>query len=284
MAGCAWLPAAALGKTAGRGVAALEPRLRRIEKDARGRLGVCLLDTQTDRQAGWHENDRFPICSTFKLLAVAAVLRRVDLDQEQLDRRVIVRSEDIVVYSPVTKNHIGRAGITVAELCEAAMTLSDNTAANLILASLGGPAAVTDFARSLGDTMTRLDRIEPDLNDAVPGDPRDTTTPAAMLRNIHALVLGDALSSASRDHLTGWLLGNQTGNQRLRAGLPSGWRCGDKTGSGDHGTSNDVGIIWPPQRPPIVVTAYLTEAGTDFKRREAALADVGRAVVAAFAG
>jgi len=283
LAGFAWFaaaPAAAASLISTR----FEAALRQIERHSRGRLGVCVLDTLTDQRSGWNENDRFPICSTFKLLAAAAVLQRVDRGQEQLDRRVTIRSEDIVVYSPVTKERIGRAGVTMAELCEAAMTWSDNTAANLILASLGGPDAITGFVRSLGDTKTRLDRTEPDLNAAVPGDPRDTTTPAAMLNNIQALVLGDALSAGSRDHLTGWLLGNQTGNQRLRAGMPAGWRCGEKTGSGDHGTSNDVGVAWPPQRPPIIVTAYLTEARIGFKQREATLADVGRAVAAAFAG
>ena len=283
LAGFAWFaaaPAAAASLISTR----FEAALRQIERHSRGRLGVCVLDTLTDQRSGWNENDRFPICSTFKLLAAAAVLQRVDRGQEQLDRRVTIRSEDIVVYSPVTKERIGRAGVTMAELCEAAMTWSDNTAANLILASLGGPDAITGFVRSLGDTKTRLDRTEPDLNAAVPGDPRDTTTPTAMLNNIQALVLGDALSAGSRDHLTGWLLGNQTGNQRLRAGMPAGWRCGEKTGSGDHGTSNDVGVAWPPQRPPIIVTAYLTEARTDFKQREATLADVGRAVATAFAG
>jgi len=283
LAGFAWFaaaPAAAASLISTR----FEAALRQIERHSRGRLGVCVLDTLTDQRSGWNENDRFPICSTFKLLAAAAVLQRVDRGQEQLDRRVTIRSEDIVVYSPVTKERIGRAGVTMAELCEAAMTWSDNTAANLILASLGGPDAITGFVRSLGDTKTRLDRTEPDLNAAVPGDPRDTTTPTAMLNNIQALVLGDALSAGSRDHLTGWLLGNQTGNQRLRAGMPAGWRCGEKTGSGDHGTSNDVGVAWPPQRPPIIVTAYLTEARIGFKQREATLADVGRAVAAAFAG
>jgi beta-lactamase class A len=283
LAGCAWLPVVAEGTTSEHSTAKLERTLRQIEQHSSGRLGVCVLDTQTGRRIGLHENDRFPMCSTFKLLAAAAILRRVDEGQEQLDRRLIVRSEDIVVYSPITKGRIGRAGITISELCEAATTLSDNTAANLLLASLGGPSAVTDFARSLGDTVTRLDRIEPDLNQAVPGDPRDTTTPAAMLGNIHALILGNALSAGSRDHLTGWILGNQTGNRRLRAGLPSGWRCGEKTGSGDRGTSNDVGVLWPPRGPPIIVTAYLTEAKAGFKRRDAALAAVGRAVAEAFA-
>jgi beta-lactamase class A len=174
--------------------------------------------------------------------------------------------------------------MTVAELCEAAMTFSDNTAGNLLLASLGGPQALTSYARSIGDTTTRLDRIEPELNEAVPGDLRDTTTPAAMRNNLQVLALDDALSDASRDQLVKWMIGNRTGNARLRAGLPVGWRCGDKTGSGERGTTNDVGVLWPPGRKPIIVSIYLTETAITGDRRNAILADVGRATAAAFAG
>jgi beta-lactamase class A len=172
--------------------------------------------------------------------------------------------------------------MTLAELCEAAITVSDNTAANLLLASLGGPDSVTAFARSLGDTMTRLDRNEPTLNEAIPGDPRDTTTPAAMLANIRALVLGDALSPPSRDQLKAWLLANKTGGGRLRAGLPGDWAVGDKTGSGDYGSTNDVGVIWPPGRAPLVVTIYFTETKAALEQRIAVLASVGHAIAQAF--
>jgi beta-lactamase class A len=171
--------------------------------------------------------------------------------------------------------------MTLAQLCEAAITLSDNTAANLILASLGGPHGVTSFARSLGDALTRLDRTEPTLNEAAPGDPRDTTTPLSMLKDVEALVLGDALSAASRDRLTTWLLGNRTGDARLRAGVPGGWRCGDKTGTGNHGTANDVGVLWPPHGAPVIVSAYLTESTGSEPTRDVALADVARAVMSA---
>ncbi|HEY1154423.1 MAG TPA: class A beta-lactamase [Pseudolabrys sp.] len=255
-------------------------RLRQIERRSGGRLGVTVLDTRSGQQSGWRMNERFPMCSTFKLIAAAAVLRRVDRGAERLDRRVVVRHSDIITYSPVTKERIGQAGITIAELCEAAVTLSDNTAANLILKSLGGPRAITAFAHSLGDRATRLDRIEPFLNSAIPGDRRDTTTPAAMAKTIRTLVLGDALSAASRAQLVAWLRGNKTGDTRLRAGLPEGWICGDKTGTGVRGTSNDIGVLWPPQqREPLVVTAYLTGSTGDAKARDAVLADVARAVV-----
>ncbi len=259
----------------------LAPDLARIETESGGRLGVAVLDTSTQARAGHRADERFPMCSTFKLLAAAAILARVDAGKERLDRRVRFEARDVVVNSAITKDRVGGEGMSVAELCEAAMIVSDNTAGNLLLASLGGPAGLTAYARSLGDTVTRLDRIEPDLNEAIPGDPRDTTSPAAMLSDLRALVLGNALSADSKDQLTRWLLGNKTGDTRLRAGLPSGWRVGDKTGSGDRGTTNDVGIIWPPERAPILVSIYLT--GTSFagEQRNATLAAVGRAVASA---
>jgi beta-lactamase class A len=160
------------------------------------------------------------------------------------------------------------------------VTVSDNTAGNLLLASFGGPAGLTRYARSLGDEATRLDRIELELNEATPGDPRDTTTPAAMTENLRRLVLGDALSAASRGKLTHWLVGNTTGGSRLRAGFPRGWRVGDKTGSGNHGVTNDVAIAWPPDGQPLIVSAYYAESPADASARNAVLAEVARIVTA----
>jgi beta-lactamase class A len=261
----------------------LADELSRIESGSGGRLGVAILDTGTQRRAEHRAAELFPMCSTFKLLAAAAVLKRAENGQDQLQRRIKFQASDLVTYSPVTKDHVGGDGMTLAELCAAALNYSDNTAANLLLASLGGPQGLTAYARSIGDPVTRLDRIEPDLNEAVPGDPRDTTTPAAMLQNLHTLLFGDVLSAASRDQLTAWLLGNRTGDTRLRAGLPPGWRCGDKTGSGERGSTNDIGVIWPPQGAPILVTVYLTETAAASEARNATLADVGRTIVRAFA-
>jgi beta-lactamase class A len=221
------------------------------------------------------------MCSTFKFLAAAAVLKRVDEGKEKLDRRIIYKKEDLVEYSPTTEKHVAD-GMPLRDICEAAMVLSDNTAGNLILTSLGGPQGITQFARSLGDTMTRLDRIETALNEAIPGDPRDTTTPNAMLANIQKLVVGDVLSLASKELLTKWLLGNKTGDKRMRALLPAGWHVGDKTGSGERGTTNDVGVIWPPGRAPILVTIYLTESSASIEKRNATLAAIGRTVAIAF--
>ena len=166
--------------------------------------------------------------------------------------------------------------MTLAELCHAAITLSDNTAGNLLLDSFGGPAGLTAFARTLGDNITRLDRRETELNEAIPGDPRDTTTPAAMLDDMRRLLLDDVLSPASRQQLADWLLANTTGASRLRAGLPGDWRVGDKTGTSDNGASNDIAIAWPPGRAPLLVTAYYAEATVPQETRNEVLAEVGR--------
>lgn len=277
---CAAVGAASFGGHARAFAPALSAEFVRIEAVSGGRLGVAALNTADGSRAGHRMDERFAMCSTFKLLAGAAVLARVDAGKEQLNRRIAYEKKDLVPYSPTTEKNVG-AGMTLAELCEAAITLSDNTAGNLLLESFGGPQGLTAFARSVGDTMTRLDRNEPTLNEAVPGDPRDTTTPAAMLTTIRALVLGDALSAASRDQLKAWLLANKTGSGRLRAGLPGDWAVGDKTGSGERGTTNDVGIVWPPGRAPIVVTIYLTEVKAPLEQRIATLAAVGRAIAEA---
>jgi beta-lactamase class A len=259
----------------------LAAELVNIEKQSGGRLGVAALDTLTGARSMHRADERFPLCSTFKLLVAGAVLARVDAGKERLDRRIRFQAGDLVEYSPTTKNRTGGDGMTLAELCDAALTESDNTAANLLLAALDGPAGLTAFARSLGDVVTRLDRIEPDLNEAVPGDPRDTTSPAAMMSDLHSLVLGNALSAASKDQLIRWLIANRTGDARLRAGLPSGWRVGDKTGSGGSGSTNDVGIMWPPERAPILIAVYLTETPKPDEQRNATITAVARAVAAA---
>lgn len=250
----------------------------RIEAASGGHLGVAVLDTHDGASYEHRPNARFPMCSTFKLLAVGHVLARVDQKQERLDRRLPVRAADLVAYSPVTKPRAGGEPMSIAELCEAAITLSDNTAANLLLVSLGDPAGLTAYLRKLGDDRTRLDRNEPTLNTARPGDPRDTTTPAAMLASIRKIVLGDALSPASRAQITQWLVDNKTGATRLRAGLPPAWHVGEKTGSGANGTNNDVGVVWPTGRQPVLVTAYLTGSKQPAAVRERTLAEVGALV------
>jgi beta-lactamase class A len=251
----------------------LASRLDALETRSGGRLGVAILDTATGREYGHRAVERFPLCSTFKFLAAAYVLARVDEGQERLDRRIPIHKTDIVDYSPATGPNAGR-DMSLAGLCEAALTLSDNTAGNLILASFGGPAGLTAFARSIGDDITRLDRTEPDLNEAAPGDPRDTTTPAAMIGNMRRLLLGDTLSLASRGTLTAWMRANKTGDKRLRAGLPTGWQVADKTGSGSNGATNDIGVLWPPGGPPLLAAVYLAETTAAAERRNEIIAAV----------
>lgn len=246
-----------------------------LDRKHGGRLGVAILDSGNGRIVAHRGEERFAMCSTFKFVAAACVLARVDRGEEELERRVSYSKADLVTYSPVTEKHV-KKGLTLAEICDAAVTLSDNTAGNLLLDSFGGPKGLTAYMRSLGDDASRLDRREPDLNEARTGDPRDTTTPVAMAGVLRQTVLGGALSPASRQQLTTWLVANKTGDKRLRAGVPKGWRIGDKTGTGNNNATNDIGVIWPPGRAPLVVTAYYTESRASFPEREAVLAEVGR--------
>lgn len=254
-------------------------RFAELERRSGGRLGIAVLDTATGSRVGHRQDERFPLTSTFKLLAAAAVLAKVDRGEETVDRRITYAKADLVTYSPVTEKHVD-TGMTLAEICDAAVTLSDNTAGNLLLSAIGGPAGLTAYARSLGDDMTRLDRIETELNEAAPGDPRDTTTPSAMAGTLYRLLVGSALAPASRDRLIGWALANKTGDTKLRAGVPKDWRVGEKTGAGGFGTNNDVGILWPPGRAPLIVAVYLTETTKPLDERNAVIAEAARIVSA----
>jgi beta-lactamase class A len=256
-----------------------------LERAHGGRLGVYAVDTGSGRTIAHRAHERFAMCSTFKLLAVAAVLARVARGNEDLARQVAFSQDDLLSYAPVTRTRLARgftASITIAELCAAAIEYSDNTAANLLLHSLLGPAGVTHYVRSLGDRVTRLDRNEPTLNTAVPGDPRDTTTPAAMAADARAIVLGAALPPRLRARLQTWLFDCKTGGTRLRAGLPPDWHVGDKTGSGAYNTANDVAIAWPPGRRPIVIAAYYTASRANDREQDATLAAVARIVARTF--
>lgn len=246
----------------------------RLEKSNGGRLGVAVLDTATGVRSGYREDERFPMCSTFKVLLCAAVLQRVDRHEETLADLLHVPPKPLLFNSPLTEPHAGGT-MTVADLCHAALTQSDNTAANLLLENIGGPAGLTAFARSISDTVTRLDRVETKLNESLAGDPRDTTSPAAMANDLNSVLLGEVLSTGSRRQLTGWMELNLTGLQRLRAKLPDGWRAADKTGSNGEHTSNDIAVLWPPQKRPVIVTAYITQCFGPESKRAAMLAEIG---------
>ncbi|RKE21892.1 class A beta-lactamase [Streptomyces sp. TLI_171] len=270
------LPAAVL-PAAGRAAADdLDSRLRGLERAHGARLGVFAHDTGSGATIRYRADERFPLCSTFKPLAVAALLRA------GVDLAATVRYTDRDV---VDSGHAPVCGLTrsltVAELCAAAVEFSDNTAANLLLRLLGGPSAVTRFCRSIGDPVTRLDRWEPALNSAEPGRPTDTTTPAALGRSYARLVLGSALAPPDRARLTAWLLGTTTGAARLRAGLPPTWRVADKTGTGGYGTTNDAALAWPPHRAPVVVTVLATKPDPGAVADEPLLAAAAGSVAAA---
>jgi len=253
-----------------------------IEAGNGGRLGVAVLDTATGRRFARRGDERFPLASTFKVLLAGAILARVDAGGERLDRGIAVAASDIVAFSPVVRRSVGRT-MTVEALCEAAVTSSDNAAANLLLRAVDGPAGLTRFVRALGDRTTRIDRSEPTMNEALPGDPRDTTTPAAMLGNLDTLLVGTTLAPASRARLTAWMVASRTGDDRLRAGLPRDWRVGDKTGLTRRGDTNDIAIAWPQSRPPLLIAAYLRESAAPVARNAAALAAVARAIAVALA-
>jgi beta-lactamase class A len=252
-----------------------------LEGAAGGRLGVCAIDTASGQRAQHRADERFPFCSTFKTMLSAAVLAQSVERPALLQQRVTYGQGDLVRYSPVTQTHVG-SGMTVAELCAAALQYSDNSAANLLMKRVGGPSGVTAYARSIGDDTFRLDRWETELNTALPGDPRDTTTPAAMAASVRALTLGAALPAAQRAQLVEWLRGNKVGDKRIRAGVPPGWQVGDKTGTGDYGTTNDVGVVWPPSRAPIVLVVYYTQTRADANAKDDVVASAARIAVAAF--
>lgn len=273
--------AAAAAAAAAVAPAAAGQMLAELESSVGGRLGVCAIDTASGRVIAHRADERFPFCSTFKAMLSAAVLAQSVGRPALLQQRVTYTRADLVNYSPVSEKHVGE-GMTVAALCEAAIQYSDNSAANLLMKLLGGPSAVTAYARSIGDDTFRLDRWETELNTALPGDLRDTTTPAAMAASMRVLMVGDALPAAQRAQLVAWMRGNKVGDKRLRAGVPAGWTVGDKTGTGDYGTTNDAGVVWSPSRVPIAVAVYYTQARADARSKDDVIASVARIVVQAF--
>jgi beta-lactamase class A len=281
-ASAACVRARAAASSAEERLALANKRLAEIEAREGGRLGVFVRDTGAGATIEHRADERFPMCSTFKLLTAAAALKRVDEGAERLDRTIAYGPNDLLEYAPIAKAHVAEGGMTLADLCAAAIDWSDNTAANLVLQSIGGPPGFTQFARSLGDKVTRLDRNEPTLNEATPGDERDTTSPRAMAADMQKLLLGDALSDQSRRQLEAWLIDDKVGDKRVRAGLPHSWRIGDKTGSGDHGTANTIAIIRPPDQAPILAAVYYTESSAPMDARNAIHKEIGSLIAETF--
>lgn len=256
--------------------------LATIEADIGGRLGVAALDTGSGAWLRHRADERFAMASAFKVLLVAMVLRRVDRGELELGRLIAFSRADLLDYAPRAKANVDKGAMSVLDLCAAAVEVSDNTAANLLLGLVGGPPGFTAGLRGLGDATTRLDRTEPTLNTNLAGDVRDTSSPSAFVLSLRRILLGDRLSTESRRQLTTWMINCQTGLARLRAGLPARWKVGDKTGTGENGAVNDVAILWPPGRPPILVAALLSGSKRSTQELSAAHARIGRAVVGAF--
>ena len=252
--------------------------LLRTELGQRARLGVAALDTGNGRSVSFDANSRYAMCSTFKLPLAAAILSAADRGTISLSDPIEFGEADLLDYAPVIRANLRRGRLSVERMCRAIVQVSDNSAANLLLRRVGGPAGLTQFIRRCGDSVTRLDRYEEELNSNLPGDPRDSTTPAAMVGLMRSLLLGNMLRPASRERLIGWMEGATTGLRRLRAGLPPGWRAGDKTGNGANGAANDVAIAFPPNRPPILIASYMSGVEVDDSARHAAHAAVGRIV------
>jgi len=261
---------------AGAGAGAKE-RLEVIRMRIGGRLGVHVLDTHTGQRIGLDDDSRYATASTFKMLLAATVLKRVERGELSLTQRISYSEKDMLkVVSPVMSKHLAEGSLPLQDLCAAIVEVSDNTAANLLLKLIGGPPAVTKFARELGDEVTRLDRTEPELNTNLPGDPRDTTSPRAMVGTMQKLLTGSDLSSASVDLLKGWMINSKTGLARIRGGIPKSWKAGDKTGTGANGAVNDLAILWPPGRKPILIAIYLSESTQSVEALSAVHADIAK--------
>jgi beta-lactamase class A len=252
------------------------PVLAAYERETGGRIGLYAENLASGTKIAWRAEERFVMCSTFKASLAAFVLARIDRGEDRLEDMVAYGAQDLLDYAPVAKQNLAAGAMSVSDMCKAIVELSDNTCANLLLARSGGPAALTAFWRSTGDTVSRLDHNEPELNRSPPGDPHDTTTPAAMAGNLRRFVLAEVLSTRSRQHLTDWLVGCKTGNNRLRGGLPKEWKIGDKTGNNGKDASGDIAIAWPNAGGPILVCVY-TQGGSPTARQiESVFAEIGR--------
>ncbi|MEI9890553.1 MAG: class A beta-lactamase [Caulobacteraceae bacterium] len=254
--------------------------IKAYERKTRGRVGVFAQNLDTGRSLTWRHNERFVMCSTFKASLAACVLSRVDMGQERLDRLVAYGEKDLLDYAPVAKakDNLARGALSVEAMCKGAVELSDNTCANLLLAAVGGPTALTNFWRTTGDGTSRLDANEPELNRSPPGDPHNTTTPAAMAANLKRLVLGEVLKPGSRERLTDWMLGCQTGANRLRAGLPKAWMVADKTGNNGKDAAGDVAIAWKGPGEPVLVCVYTQGGSPAPADHDELFAGIGRTV------
>lgn len=259
-------------------------KLAVLEAHGTGRLGVVAVDTGTGETISHRADERFPMCSTHKVLVGGAILSLVEAGKLKLEQMVPYGTADLLEYAPVTQKNLASGGMTVEALCEAAIRWSDNTADNLLLKLIGGPVGWTRYARSIGDTVSRLDRFEPELNTSIPGDPRDTSTPAAMNRTLATLLFGTVLGDAQRARLKGWMLDSDLTAKLLPAGVPSGWHVADKSGSGANGSRNDVGILYPPRAAPIIISVFHTGSAAPQTQRDSIIARCATIAAQTFRG
>ena len=258
----------------------LQKKIEMLENKSGGKLGLTIVDTSDGTTYSWRGDEKFPLCSTSKVMVVAAILKKSESDTNLLAKKITINKSDMVNYNPITSKYID-SSMTITELSKAALQYSDNAAMNKLLSYLGGPRYATQFARTIGDKAYRLDRNEPGLNTAIPGDSRDTTTPSAMADTLNKLILGTALKKEQKAKLTEWMKGNTTGLNSIKAGLPAEWTVADKTGSGDYGTTNDIAVIWPKNHAPVILTTYFTQPEKDASARKDVLASAAKLIAEA---
>lgn len=258
----------------------LQKKIEMLENKSGGKLGLTVVDTSDGTTYSWRGDEKFPLCSTSKVMVVAAILKKSESDTNLLAKKITINKSDMVNYNPITSKYID-SSMTITELSKAALQYSDNAAMNKLLSYLGGPRHATQFARTIGDKTYRLDRNEPGLNTAIPGDSRDTTTPSAMADTLNKLILGTALKKEQKAKLTEWMKGNTTGLNSIKAGLPAEWTVADKTGSGDYGTTNDIAVIWPKNHAPVILTTYFTQPEKDASARKDVLASAAKLIAEA---
>ncbi len=260
---------------------ALTAYLQQQESQLNARIGMAVVDAQGTPVFGWRENERFPLTSTFKVLTCAALLDQLHKKHGSLEERVSLQPTELLDYSPIAKDYLPPETISLRKLCSAAVSYSDNTAANRLLTWLGGPAAVTQFMRSLDDNVTRLDRTEPTLNMATPGDVRDTTTPHHIVRSLRLLLASDVLTQIDRATLDNWMREDKVADALLRSTLPEGWAIADKTGAGGYGSRAIIAAVYPPHKPPFYVAIYITQTTASMKTADAVIAEIGRRLFSA---
>ncbi|EOP02731.1 MULTISPECIES: class A beta-lactamase BlaIII [Bacillus] len=248
----------------------------KLEKEYDAKLGIYALDTGTNQTVAYHANDRFAFASTSKSLAAGALLRQNSI--EALDEKITYTREDLSNYNPITEKHVD-TGMTLKELADASVRYSDSTAHNLILKKLGGPSAFEKILREIGDTVTNSERFEPELNEVNPGETHDTSTPEAIAKTLQSFTLGTALPKEKRELLVDWMKRNTTGDKLIRAGVPKGWEVADKTGAGSYGTRNDIAIIWPPNKKPIVLAILSNHDKEDAEYDDKLIADTTKVVL-----